>query len=319
MAIFQIFGNHRISLFIRNAVFYTVAIFVSVSCEYNMELDKYEQPPKLFLDCIAGFNDSTVVKVMAATPINKLPGEFDVEKVNLRMTVNGKAVDLSKKHTPMYRNLYWYSDVRYKPGDKVVIDASLDGITPIHAETVIPTESPQATVKVFGQSEDLQDIYVSLKFDSGKTRYYAMRVFQTVRYYNPIIERDVSNTQQMFYLNDKVNYINDHNNRDCILFWDTTEYDSGEFDVKLSTYSQIVNTTGVKSVEYNVMLYNMTEEYFKYLLSLTRNDNGSSTGSDFLYNTMSAYTNVDNGLGILAGVNTIKSNALHDGDVMEIR
>ena len=137
---------------------------------------------KMNLFCATGAIDSTVISleaVAAAIP-DPLPDPKDAEIV---FKVNGESCSTSYrelKHASQSdfkeMNRYFVMDRRLEAGDKVTIDITLEGITPVHAETTVPPvpEEPEVMLSNEGHgyildmtySENDPDAYFGLRIRS---------------------------------------------------------------------------------------------------------------------------------------------------------
>lgn len=279
---------------------------VLASCEYKFELIGPDAEPKLFLSCMAGDNDSTVVNVGVAQPVSRPMEKYDMEHLKLNLKINGESTDLEMKHTGTWINSpYWVSIPQYKPGDKVEIRAELPGVKPVTASSELPAQIPGG--KVFLEKENKKyETYLTLSDIPSECRYLGMKVLRETKVnieeeiFTNIVEMSVDSDNEIF------KEIDTQGSRSNFIFWDRNDVQSDTIRMKLRPDGGIVAEH--LNLKYKLILYNLSDELYRYYLSLEATNNGWGADAGLIYRSMYAYSNIDGGFGILGGMTVARTD-----------
>ena len=95
-----------------------------------------------------------------------------------------------------------------------------------------------------------------------------------------------------------------------LYYWDDTKIQGKSYTLRLNTYYEtdyeddFITPEGVEhikcQVKYRISLYNLSEEFYRYLKSLNDQKN-NGLGNSELAPIRSTYTNVSNGIGVVGG------------------
>ena len=284
-----------------------VAIAAALTaCEYKFELIDPEAEPKLFIMCVAGDNDSTVVNVGVAQPVSRPMKKYDMEHLALSLTVNGKSTDLEMKRTGTWINSpYWVSIPKYSPGDKVEIKAELPEVKPVCASSEIPLQIPGGKA-VLEKENKKYETYLTLSDLPSECRYLGMKIIREIKVrlddkiFTNITEMSVDSDNEVF------KEIDTQGPRSNFIFWDSKEVPSDTIKLKLIPDGGI--NAEYLSIRYRLVLYNLSDELFRYYLSLDATNNGWGAEAGLLYRSMYAYSNIDGGFGILGGMTVARTD-----------
>ncbi len=120
------------------------------ACEYVAELDGLDENPRLYLLCMPGGSDTTVVSLRATMPMaDRNASEIPVDDAEIIMKVNGEQVPLSVADESVTG---MSADSRYTlspvlPGDKVEISAAVEGLQPVASECTVPAAFPEHEIR----------------------------------------------------------------------------------------------------------------------------------------------------------------------------
>ena len=64
----------------------------------------------------------------------------------------------------------------------------------------------------------------------------------------------------------------------------------------------------IKNLKYKLILYNLSDELYRYYLSLEATNNGWGADAGLIYRSMYAYSNIDGGFGILGGMTVAQTD-----------
>lgn len=279
---------------------------VLASCEYKFELIGPDAEPKLFLVCLAGDNDSTVVNVGVALPVSRPMEKFDMEPLALSLKINGESTDLEMKHTGTWINSpYWVSIPQYKPGDKVEIRAELPGIKPVTASSELPEQIPGG--KVFLEKENNKyETYLTLSDIPSGCRYLGMKIIREVKV--SIDDKILTSMTEMTADSDNGIFkeIAIQGSGSNLIFWDSNDVHADAVSLKLRPGGGY--HAEHLSIKYKLILYNLSDELYRYYLSLEATNNGWGADAGLIYRSMYAYSNIDGGFGILGGMTVAQTD-----------
>ncbi|MES2837050.1 MAG: DUF4249 domain-containing protein [Bacteroidota bacterium] len=289
--------------------FYSIA-FLFMSCEKVIEPgDLPEQDARIVVNSILYTNQSFRVNISVSKSIlsgkdykyikNAVCGiyENDVLIESLQTDTNG---DCRSSFEP-------------KANKKYTIKVSAPNFEgEVIASTTIPDKVRHTSIERYDTlnynyrfiSNDSTQISGSTKFkfkiidDLTQKNYYSIQ--SSVLFFDSL-------NQQMFpqhykYLINNSNNSNNQNNYDAytINLDDLTLVNGNEIavDFELSVNSE--NSYDVKSMQVYLYLYSLSEDYYKYKTTLNKQ---ASTGVSLFAEPVLVYSNVNNGMGIVAGVN----------------
>ena len=72
-----------------------LAVIAASSCDYTFDLKDFDSDPALFIECVPGVSDTTLIKVFVAEPLNSPESSFgsiDRSKTEVSMEINGQSV-----------------------------------------------------------------------------------------------------------------------------------------------------------------------------------------------------------------------------------
>ena len=294
------------------------------SCTYHFKLDDMAVSPKLVLYSYPGAGDTTVVHLSRSLPLNQ-KGEIEsgLRDAEVSLTVNDKTTRLAwtNDSIPGVPARSYYAVQKYKDGDRVSISVAAGDQKVASSGTVIPPPFPLESIELVQKPENQGTIQFRICFtDDVSTRnWYALQVEQKQMYWsNDVYTETVSSIK--FDLDDEP-LLHTSSGLDDILmienefyrnlyFWNDEKIQGKRYTLRLNTNfrdnyeNDFITPDGfehIKSVvKYRVIMYSLSEEFYRYLKSL--NDQKNNTfGSSELAPIRATYTNVKNGIGIVGG------------------
>lgn len=153
----------------------SAAMLSAVSCEYDFELKDMPQEPVLCVECLPGLSDTTFVRVRVAVPVGNADVALpDVSGASVGFSVNGVAAEVHKYSCEDGIAVY-YSLQEVACGDVLEMSASLEGVSPVSSNTVVPGTAPEFDVDMEVRNHDIL-MTVSVADNPGEDDFYAVTV-----------------------------------------------------------------------------------------------------------------------------------------------
>ena len=305
-------------------------VFLFSSCTYHFKLDDIIESPKLVLYCYPGSGDTTIVHLSRSLPVSQ-KGELSqgLKAANVLISVNDETMHFSwtNDSIPGIPAQSYYVVKKYKDGDKINITASADGMKTVSAATIIPKPFPLKSVDLIRKETDMDKLQFQIHFDDDASTkdYYAMRIeYKQMYWSNGNYSESISPI--VFDLDDEP-LLNNSSGLDDILmnendfyknlyYWDDTKIQGKSYTFRLNTYymadyeDDFITPDGYEHIvcktKYRVILYSLSEEFYKFLKSLNEQKN-NGLGHSELAPIRATYTNVINGIGVVGGCRILRT------------
>lgn len=216
----------------------------------------------------------------------------------------------------------YISSVAPKTGKKYTLKVIAPGYNGVSATTSLPGNVGLTNIERYDTSNYMISVTeystgpgTITRSLSGNLKYKfrvidnpAIKNYYSVR--PVVVVYDVNDSAQVLsgvyiYKTDNGSFGNDvdNYNSNAVTFDDQTIVNGLEIqmDVNISFYQNINFSYNIKNIEVYLEVYNLSPEYYKYQVTL---NNQYSTGAGFFSEPVQVYSNVSNGMGIVAGVNT---------------
>ena len=284
-------------------------------CETRFELKGMSENPKIYVYGIAGMSDTTAIRVCKTVPLTGVTDPADSREVSsIELTVDGKVVTLSKADadTPGVPKGYLWTTEDIPGGSEVVLKASADGAEDVSSVFYMPEEIPafeviytsapafKFTFKDDGSTEDCYAIMVygeCTRVKDGET---------TVN----IRACDPYEPDEDFGMETRTDYLDVDMNDGTARLWPDTEFNGQEVSLSLEvwTYFDGIHNSKYDEVKerYKAVIYRLSPEFFKYAEAQNHLDN-NLLAEIGLAPASFAYTNVNGGLGLFAGVSVAET------------
>lgn len=262
------------------------------SCEKVIDFDIPEADPKLVLNSYLGTTDS--LEAFVGSSLSYLNGgepEF-LSNADVKVYQNDVLLgDLNLGYSDLGQ--YKLSEILEDPGEYELV-ASAPGFDGVSAKTIVPQPAEGVALEFVEEVDDEHKFRLNFTDVADQEDYYHMMVTQTfeeiITVYSPI---EFSTNSEVF-LNDSENFSLDGEN----YFYTRALFSDAFFDGENVSIEFKVSLIS-EGVEYNVQLIKCSEDYFLYHKSLYAAENAG----DLFTQPVQVYTNVDNGLGCVAGYN----------------
>jgi len=307
---------------IKHTLAAAAALFAAISCETLMENDLSKEPI-IYVECIPGLSDTTVVQLIAASPAMGYTSSAPLQNARVSLSSNGRELslvkgDIEKEGYPLGA---WYTTDEIRAGEKLSITVQADGLPEAKAETTMPQDglSPKLTCtkdilfgeqyNVSGEKIEVIRFNVSFAGEAAQGHYYGVRINREWNGYidEPMLYEDYS---ELLYIGTE-NYVPRVKAKVSkwsvgdplagnIYFWDgnTLESENGMTEIMFYAYDYYEESSDDR---WCVHLYEVTPELYRYIKSMQyRQDNSSEIAP--LYPASYAYSNVEGGCGVFGAI-----------------
>lgn len=308
-----------------------LAAMVVCGCEMEFEVDA-PTSSKLYLQCLPGASDTTIVQLYTTVPVGAVykGSEFlDTAEIDFRINGVAREVKHAGENTGSVMKGCWYIIDKISPEDVVEVRASAKGVDAIHAATVIPPRFPEFSFNYTGNA-----VSVKFKDDAETEDYYGMIVYcecttesehihkvETL-WLEPSNEADglwgarlSTNYLDVPFCGWAYGYF-----KSIVRVWNDQKCNGKDMNLSLSLGNAYFSEPGYRdeegrwhvdipytqTIRYKLRLYRFSKEFYQYAIALDNVENNrfSSMG---LAPASYAFTNVENGVGILAGCSMIET------------
>ena len=297
----------------------SAAMLSAVSCEYDFELKDMPQEPVLCVECLPGLSDTTFVRVRVAVPVGNADVALpDVSGASVGFSVNGVAAEVHKYSCEDGIAVY-YSLQEVACGDVLEMSASLEGVSPVSSNTVVPGTAPEFDVDMEVRNHDIL-MTVSVADNPGEDDFYAVTVVAKERTIDSTRDRE-SFYNGKFSLTDMETYPDLSNSgvlhmdefMSFFVFDDRNCSADGVRSIHLQgNYSRdewFDDGQGGKwghGTKYLVRCSRLSAEAYRYLRSRYEVANNDLAYLGWAPGNF-AYTNISGGLGVFGGVASYSS------------
>ena len=276
---------------------------------------------ELCLICFPGQNDTTVVQLYMTVPIGgRYEGSPYLSEASLTFSVNGadKPIEQVYERSGSIPYGCWYIDGCISPNDIIEINANHRGASTIKATTTIPPlppifgfnciKSSDTSLCVFFEDDPSSVDYYGIALLCEKTSVHGNVSTTEVKHLNLLAEgygSHESTINKNYYDIGFSGWFLGVHNVDCygVRVWSDKLINGG--DIVLSArfgpgyFDEETDGTEDRR-RYKVLLYRLSEEFYKYVASLSY-QSFNDYASYGIVPMMPSYTNVAGGCGILAG------------------
>ncbi|MCQ2146678.1 MAG: DUF4249 domain-containing protein, partial [Bacteroidales bacterium] len=167
----------------KRIIYILITIALLASCEKEFDATKYFSGSKTILTFVPSNDyDTTFVSVQATTPLNE--GNTPVKTVteSIAAKVNGQDIVLTSYGKPKgdFGPDIYYTTVKFNPGDKIEVEATLSGHESVSGNCVVPNRFPNYTVdkRVEIDPDKYEALCFDISYDNdlGNTGFYGVGV-----------------------------------------------------------------------------------------------------------------------------------------------
>lgn len=309
-----------------------LAAAVVCSCEVEFDVDA-PTSYKLYLQCLPGASDTTIVQLYSTVPVGVVhKGSEFLDAADIDFRINGvtREVKYAGENTGSVMKGCWYITDKISPKDAVEVRASAEGLAEIHAVTAIPPRFPQYSFNYTGNA-----VSVEFKDDADTEDYYGLIVYcecTTESEHVHTVETQglepYDEAEGLWGARLSTSYLDVPfcgwaygYFKTIVRVWDDQKCNGKEMSLSLpmgSAYfsepryrdedgSWHVDIPFTQTIRYKLRLYRFSKEFYQYAVALDNIENNqlSSMG---LAPASYAFTNVENGVGILAGCSMVETD-----------
>lgn len=286
---------------------------VLTSCKDQFDLDQLRNPSKLVVYCFPSQADTTYVSVTNSVGVQRYADTHktgNVADARVSYTVNGEPRPVGQLADGTF-----YVVGGHEPGDHVGISVEHANYAPVTAETTVPGQVAVQLNDVREVSEydsywlEVRDFYqLRATFDDPATTndYYAVRVRVTGRsgdgrleeYWPEIATLDEPVLQSTSQIDEDFGFENEFYRRFYI--FSDGDINGQTYTLHLNIEAQRYSLGLDEPARFQVLLYKITPEYYRYLKSVNDVENNELATSGFAQ-LMPTYTNIRQGAGVLGG------------------
>lgn len=300
-----------------------IATMICCACSNEVGLDELKADPKLVLYCFPNVdNDTTIISLTASRPMyqnSKMVSSNDmygVRDAHITYTVNGEkqTVFFTEEETDLMPPRSYYVIGHHQVGDLVRIEASVEGLPSVQAETVIPDMPFIDEVKqvmIHRDNQNFRQFQVTIADNPNADDFYAIRlemescndsiVTITTTTINtddePALKAggsidDLLDDENTFYGQFYIFNDDTFNDNRYTLHLNVNEHDIFHANMEADDATRKVH----------VKLYKITPAYFRFIKSINDQTN-YELGEYGLAPTSPTFNDVDGGLGVVGGFN----------------
>ncbi|MBR5037645.1 MAG: DUF4249 domain-containing protein [Prevotella sp.] len=300
-----------------------IVTLICCACSNDVGLDELRSDPKLVLYCFPNVdNDTTIISLTASRPMyqNNLMVSandmYGVRDAHITYTVNGEkhTVFFTEEKTDLMPPRSYYVTGHHQVGDHIRIEASVDGLPSVQAETVIPDMPFIDEVKdvmIHRDNQKFRQFQVTIADNPDTNDFYAVRLEMEssnnsiVTVTNATINTDdepalkaggsiddLLDDENTFYGQFYIFNDDTFNDNRYTLHLNVNEYDIFHANTDMDDTTRKVH----------VKLYKITPEYFRFIKSINDQTN-YELGEYGLAPTSPTFNHVDGGLGVIGGFN----------------
>lgn len=300
---------------------YLIAVgIMGGSCRRDFTIEGTAGDWKPVLYCIPStLRDTTYIQFSWSRPLNggtEVATRTESTDVSFRLNGVEKEVNSSALQKGGISGSLFYVPGRLQEGDKVEVRVALPHGEPVAAKTVIPSEFPLRGVEVFdveAYGKKAVRFRVTFRDCPETVDYYGIRVW--CRHFvegrstgNPTPCPLVLNTDREPLMNDKfgvdgVFHLSEGFYQDLYIY-DDRKINGRIYTLSLDFIGEDAGTSDLfdDKLLYKLEMYALSEDLYKYLKSLNALNN-NDLGKAGLAPVHKKYSNIVNGIGIVAGCN----------------
>lgn len=271
--------------------------FTLISCEKEIPLDAEQKVPRIVVNSIFGDGDTIYVHVSESRDVL-----FEGDLPNLTnaivklQDVNGNTLG---DFTHQGEGIYKLNNYLPVAGQTYHLNVTHAGFDPVDAQTQTPSVITINSTDTLRKNDEMN---YSIKFsdNASTTNYYAIAIEKIIigdfyQYSDYYFE-----TSEIFTQNGSAD-VDGTKYGSIFLFSDAT-FNGGQCIFDASTYNPAQSTDSTIVV---VSLMSLSEDYFKYKLSLEKYQ---ETAGDPFAQPVQVYSNVENGFGIFGGYSVYRDS-----------
>lgn len=259
------------------------------ACEERVNIQLKYEGDKIVINSLLQPDSVAYIRITRSVPANVYDegGFAEIGNAQVSLLQNGIPMSPLQKQTIKGRT-YFVSQEKVSNGNVYTVNAAADGLTPVSGQDTLPP-APAAS-DAAGQRYNTRIVF-SLKDRAGVPDYYKVRVLA----YGPDNQPDTIRNFRLdpAFNNNLIDVI--ANTHASSLIMNDTRFDGKSVNFVLETERPIYTTRMMVEVS------SLTCGGYKYFLTA---DAQVQSGGILISEPVTVYTNVRNGYGIVAGINS---------------
>lgn len=312
----------------RIVYFLCVLVLGCISCTYQVDLkmDSVEAKPVLY--CFPSGRDTVLIQLSESKPV---VGEQEGMRIDtVQMWLNEKALPVHRadRNLPAVPEGMYYAVATLQPDDEIKVRAETDCYPAVQGKTVLPPAFPLQYLSMERSADGKKLLFhIGLKDRMQKNDFYGVHIRRTEQHWigdsytctEVPVRIDIKEEPLLYevYGLDEIFHVSDGQPYEFLYVFDDTRIQGKEYTLNLpADYKENYDTEEEGGFpasrviyHYQVNLYVLSEELFRYLKSLTEMQE-DGLGEAGLAPRHPAYTNVVNGLGLVGACHLWQSDWL---------
>lgn len=318
----------------RKFIYLSILAFCG-ACTYHFDIEEMGENPKLVIYSFPGNQDTTFIQVSKSIPVNSKQDITSVSNAKITFCVNGKEkeVQYAEEGSTSIPQACYYVLGKFYPGDRIEIKAETENLPAVSSRTEIPFFFPLKKIRLIKKLNNngmkIIQFQISLQDDPSETNYYGVIIEEMSKYKdNYWGERTYIETLSLLNLEEEP-LMHQTGALDDLLFGDSKESYRGmyifsdnkindkEYTLHLNHYNKYrpnhdsSDGTDWSHYYYRVTVFGLSADYYRYVRNIIDLQN-NELGRYGLSPIRPAYTNIQNGLGILGGYSMEQSEWLEN-------
>jgi len=309
----------------KKIIYIILATVLVCGCEMEFEVE-VPTSSKLYLQCIPGASDTTIIQLYRTVPVGTVyKGSEFLDYADIDFRINGatKSVKLAEEKTGSVMKGCWFITEHINPDDVINIRAMADGAEEICATTVIPSKFPTYSFNYTGR-----DITVNFKDDEDTEDYYGLIVYcectTESEHIHTVETKGLTPSDEaegLWGASLSTNYLDVPfcgwaygYSQNVVRVWGDEKSNGKDMKLSLNIGSVYFSRPGYRdengkwhadetytqTFRYKLRLYRFSKEFYYYAVALDNIENNQFSWLG-LAPASFAFSNVENGVGILAG------------------
>lgn len=255
-----------------------IILLTLVSCEADIDFNRIDGEPCIFLDGMIGNAPASVISAHVATPMHLGKENTSKARVNLTGTISDDSIIFSKDDQGLF-----FHEV--KPGDKIEIRASAAGVPDVHACTTVPEPINLISSRIISKEGTFITFEIVYEEHAGEEGFYGIMFDNTSISEVPGIQ--LSESYDMVVPFGQL--------EGSILIWDRHK---ARKEGSRSVFRTSIDTDSEKMTQYSIRLVSLSPEAYMYLRNVyVRSSTSFATVG--MGTPAITYSNVIGGIGVI--------------------
>lgn len=294
-----------------------VGIASGSACSYQVDLDMKCAEARPVLYCFPSGKDTVWIQLSKSIPVKGEREEISVGEVQMLLNKQPLEVHCADQCLPAVPEGAYYTVAHFRAGDEVEVHAEVKDEPALYGKTVIPPDFPLQHLSMEQTADKRKLIFhVGLKDRDDEADYYGIHIqcyeqhWRGDLYSGRVmpVRCEIKNVPLLYEVAglDEIFGVSDGQPYEYLYIFDDIRIMGKEYTLSLPADYKEDYQTGEEGkasfskvvYHYQVNLYGLSEELFRYLKCLSEMEEGG-LGEAGLAPRHPTYTNVTNGLGLV--------------------